>query len=102
MTLSVCLLLDPAAGLAPRLRRMMLPPRGNCKRRTARHLTDHSSARRVDLIDHSTQATVQPSDTRTRLILTAMQLFRDKGYGSTSVADVLQAARVNSGSLYHF
>jgi AcrR family transcriptional regulator len=41
-------------------------------------------------------------DTRTRLILTAMRLFRDKGYGSTSVADVLQAARVNSGSLYHF
>ena len=31
-----------------------------------------------------------------------MALFRDKGYGSTSVADVLQAARVNSGSLYHF
>jgi TetR/AcrR family transcriptional regulator, transcriptional repressor for nem operon len=45
---------------------------------------------------------VHPSDTRSRLILTAMQLFRDKGYGSTSVADVLQAARVNSGSLYHF
>ena len=31
-----------------------------------------------------------------------MQLFWEKGYGSTSVADVLQAARVNSGSLYHF
>lgn len=45
---------------------------------------------------------MQPADTRNRLILTAMQLFRDKGYGSTSVADVLQAARVNSGSLYHF
>jgi AcrR family transcriptional regulator len=42
------------------------------------------------------------ADTRTRLILSAMQLFRDKGYGSTSVADVLQSARVNSGSLYHF
>lgn len=45
---------------------------------------------------------MQPADTRTRLILSAMQLFRDKGYGSTSVADVLQGARVNSGSLYHF
>ena len=45
---------------------------------------------------------MQAPDTRTRLVLTAMQLFRDKGYGSTSVADVLQAARVNSGSLYHF
>jgi TetR/AcrR family transcriptional repressor of nem operon len=31
-----------------------------------------------------------------------MQLFWEKGYGSTSVADVLQAAGVNSGSLYHF
>jgi TetR/AcrR family transcriptional regulator, transcriptional repressor for nem operon len=45
---------------------------------------------------------MQSADTRTRLILSAMQLFRDKGYGSTSVADVLQSARVNSGSLYHF
>jgi TetR/AcrR family transcriptional regulator, transcriptional repressor for nem operon len=31
-----------------------------------------------------------------------MHLFWEKGYGSTSVADVLQAAQVNSGSLYHF
>src|SRR6202035_4617400 len=45
---------------------------------------------------------MQTADTRTRLIVTAMQLFWEKGYGSTSVADVLQAARVNSGSLYHF
>ena len=40
--------------------------------------------------------------TRDRLVQTAMQLFWEKGYGSTSVADVLQAAGVNSGSLYHF
>lgn len=46
--------------------------------------------------------TDQPPSTRERLILTAMQLFWEKGYGSTSVADVLQAAQVNSGSLYHF
>ena len=31
-----------------------------------------------------------------------MQLFGEKGFNSTSVADVLQHARVNSGSLYHF
>jgi len=43
-----------------------------------------------------------PTSTRDRLILTAMQLFWEKGYGSTSVADVLQMAKVNSGSLYHF
>src|SRR5260221_11436323 len=41
-------------------------------------------------------------DTRTRLVLTAMQLFWEKGYGSTSIADVLHRAGVNSGSLYHF
>jgi TetR/AcrR family transcriptional regulator, transcriptional repressor for nem operon len=42
------------------------------------------------------------TDTRERLVLSAMHLFWEKGYGSTSVADVLQHARVNSGSLYHF
>src|SRR5476651_1665895 len=40
--------------------------------------------------------------TRQRLVLAAMQLFWEKGYNSTSIADVLQAAKVNSGSLYHF
>lgn len=40
--------------------------------------------------------------TRERLIATAMTLFWEKGYDSTSVADVLQKAGVNSGSLYHF
>ncbi len=42
------------------------------------------------------------TDTRQRILLTAMQLFWEKGYASTSIADVLQAAGVNSGSLYHF
>ena len=41
-------------------------------------------------------------DTRHRLIRSAMQLFWEKGYGSTSIADVLHATGVNSGSLYHF
>jgi TetR/AcrR family transcriptional regulator, transcriptional repressor for nem operon len=41
-------------------------------------------------------------DTRTRLVLKAMRLFQEKGFGSTSVADVLHASRCNSGSLYHF
>jgi AcrR family transcriptional regulator len=44
----------------------------------------------------------QPPDTRTRLVLTAMRLFWEKGYNSTSIADVLQSAKVNSGSLYYF
>lgn len=41
-------------------------------------------------------------DTRSRLVRTAMQLFWEKGYASTSIADLLQSAGVNSGSLYHF
>jgi len=31
-----------------------------------------------------------------------MHLFWEKGYGSTSIADILARAGVNSGSLYHF
>src|SRR3974390_3476921 len=42
------------------------------------------------------------SNTRSRLVQTAMKLFWEKGYNSTSIADVLQAAKVNSGSLYYF
>ena len=40
--------------------------------------------------------------TRTRIVLAAMELFWEKGYQSTSVADLLQRAGVHSGSLYHF
>jgi TetR/AcrR family transcriptional repressor of nem operon len=41
-------------------------------------------------------------DTRTRIIGAAMELFWAKGYGSTSIADILSRSQVNSGSLYHF
>ena len=41
-------------------------------------------------------------DTRERIVHTALRLFATKGYGSTSVADILQAANVNAGSVYHF
>ena len=43
-----------------------------------------------------------PPDTKDRIVYSAMRLFAQKGYGSTSVADILQAAGVNAGSLYHF
>ena len=43
-----------------------------------------------------------PTDTRDRIVYAAMLLFAQKGYGSTSVADILQSAQVNAGSLYHF
>lgn len=39
--------------------------------------------------------------TANRIVDAAMQLFGEKGYGSTSVADILAAANANSGSLYH-
>jgi TetR/AcrR family transcriptional regulator, transcriptional repressor for nem operon len=39
--------------------------------------------------------------TRQALIRVAMRLFAEKGYTSTSVADILSEAKVNSGSLYH-
>jgi AcrR family transcriptional regulator len=42
------------------------------------------------------------NETRDRIVMTAMQLFWEKGYHSTSVADILRAAGANSGSLYHF
>jgi AcrR family transcriptional regulator len=41
-------------------------------------------------------------DTRTRIILAAMDLFWEKGFNSTSVADNLARSQVNAGSLYHF
>nr|WP_299914472.1 TetR/AcrR family transcriptional regulator [Sphingomonas bacterium] len=47
----------------------------------------------------STQETRPP--TAERLIHAAMMLFMEKGYLSTSVADILREAGANSGSLYH-
>ncbi len=43
-----------------------------------------------------------PTETRDKIVYAAMLLFAQKGYASTSVADILHAAGVNAGSLYHF
>jgi len=43
-----------------------------------------------------------PIDTRLRMLLAAMELFSEKGYGSTSISDILSRSQANSGSLYHF
>lgn len=40
--------------------------------------------------------------TRDRILFAALELFGDKGYLSTSIADILKAAGANAGSLYHF
>lgn len=42
------------------------------------------------------------ADTRTRIVMAAMELFWAKGYQSTSIADILSRTQVHSGSLYHF
>jgi TetR/AcrR family transcriptional regulator, transcriptional repressor for nem operon len=44
----------------------------------------------------------KPYDTKNRIIEAAMELFWLKGYGSTSIADILSRSQVNSGSLYHY
>jgi AcrR family transcriptional regulator len=40
-------------------------------------------------------------DTRRRIVLAAMELFAEKGFQSTSIADILSRTQVHSGSLYH-
>jgi AcrR family transcriptional regulator len=40
--------------------------------------------------------------TRDRLIDSARYLFWERGYAGTSMADLLEHAKVNSGSFYHF
>jgi len=42
------------------------------------------------------------SDTREKLIEAARNLFWEQGYSATGIAQILKAAGVNSGSLYHF
>ncbi len=44
----------------------------------------------------------KPVPTRDRLIESALFLFWDRGFGGTSMADLLSHAGVNSGSFYHF
>lgn len=43
----------------------------------------------------------QKPDTRTRIVMAAMELFWSKGFNSTSIADILSRTQLNAGSLYH-
>lgn len=45
---------------------------------------------------------MDPAPTRDRLVHAAMRLFHEKGYQSTSIADLLKEAGANAGSMYHF
>ncbi len=42
------------------------------------------------------------ADTRQRIIMAALEMFYEKGFNSTSIADILSRTQVHSGSLYHF
>ncbi len=41
-------------------------------------------------------------DTRTRIVLAAMELFGQKGYHATSMSELFSRADVHTGSVYHF
>ena len=41
-------------------------------------------------------------ETRERLVETARRLFHEQGYTATGIAQILDAAKANSGSLYYF
>ena len=41
-------------------------------------------------------------DTRSRIIVAAMELFWEKGFNSTSISDLLSRTQIHSGSLYHY
>ncbi len=43
-----------------------------------------------------------PTDTRERIIRTAMDMFALDGYGPTGLAQIAKKAGVNAGSIYHF
>ena len=65
----------------------------------------HPAAQPARQSDHSPdRQPAQPSapPTRDRIVFAAMRLFWEKGYGTTSIADILREAGALSGSLYHF
>jgi TetR/AcrR family transcriptional repressor of nem operon len=42
------------------------------------------------------------SDTKQRVILSAMRLFAEKGYQATTISEIAREAQANSGSVYFF
>ena len=51
---------------------------------------------------HTSAHELVTAPTRDRIIHAAMKLFWEKGYGTTSIADIVREAGALSGSLYHF
>jgi len=48
------------------------------------------------------QVKTSATSTRTRLLDAARYLFWEKGYAATGMAEILERAKANSGSFYHF
>jgi TetR/AcrR family transcriptional regulator, lmrAB and yxaGH operons repressor len=44
---------------------------------------------------------IDPADTRTRILKSAQQLFRKRGYHATGLNDILELAQAPKGSMYH-
>lgn len=45
---------------------------------------------------------VATEPTRERIVMTARRLFHEQGYAATGMAEILKAAKANSGSLYYY
>src|SRR5262245_50997902 len=43
-----------------------------------------------------------PSDTKQRIIASAIQLFAERGYQATTIAEIAKASEANAGSVYFF
>lgn len=48
------------------------------------------------------QAVLERAPTRDRIVMAAVELFWLQGYEATSLAEIMEKAAVNSGSLYYF
>ncbi len=44
---------------------------------------------------------LEPEERKTRIIQTALELFREKGYEETTVSDIIDAAGLSKGGFYH-
>lgn len=44
----------------------------------------------------------KPADARDKVLATALKLFTDKGYFSTSMRDITRESAVSTGSIYHY
>ena len=43
-----------------------------------------------------------PTDTKQRIIYSAIRLFSEKGYQATTIAEIAKASEANAGSVYFF